>query len=887
MSTLSQKHEISSQPIPSAPAADPDHRKIVVTDKDFNDLWNKIEEGKLIPYKPYKGWHVYSICSFLPKVTIENLEAAKSFFILLVQKNEKLGCKILIQEEIQGALIHFLNQYAEDLDTPLEFIKFLTQTFPHTVEKSMEEYENLPEHKQGSAIKADQEQSKKRTGGKIRLLKGISKDYLKLIHYPVAQQKWERRRAYLVQCYSNQINRSTQDLDDLRILKRGINKIDLIKHSFDHISFTHYDDNGFFDSQDLALRPSQEPQHLTTASRLLGIGTVQENAEGIFYVGKRHTYRDCSVYYAALMEIIDDHLYHHYQIRIQHGLEKESPKSSPSPTPKVEDKATPKAIFEDKEFSLLREKLGNARIDQKSNTIIYQMPENLPKVNTDNIHAATRFFTELRQQHAGKFKIEHTQSLLDNTSNKNKELLRQGKKPEKTVNMVTTFISYYVTEQNTPIEFIKFLLTTFPQSIEDAIKACDQWVTQYEDDILSTNPSVAPYHDKATLDNRLEAMYKLLCNIDSSVFSSIDKNLRIKWRQKLYDMLLTKIKDCNDIKSLEQLSNQISTIDFILSSFDDVIIKDALSPKLPAWLQGIEVSQLKKSPFETAKNVVYHGKNGRRYEGFSPYAVSLIEHIYERHHTLTTSNKSSYSTSSTSKAEEKKAINVAPTTAVVEPCTIFIVPAILKECLRELLHSSAPSLEETNSGSPAPFIFNPGPPIKTSSPKGPASFFPGSAEAKSSVPKPPAHLSIIAKANRAHVDTELQAIEELLNATFPSKDERDVWLEQIKDYKEMTNPTNNDVIILMKVRSALVDAIDALNQPVVADDKHSHQNLAEAQEDRLVEEEAQPDEPGYTPLTLAPAENGEHEEEEQVGEQREGERVENTLREEGAAPFNR
>jgi hypothetical protein len=191
MSTLSQAHEISSQP------AEPDHRETVTTDKDFNDLWNKIEEGKLIPYKPYKGWHVYSICSFLPKVTIENLEAAKSFFILLVQKNEKLGYKILIQEEIQSALIHFLNQYAQDPDTPLEFIKFLTQTFPHTVEKSMEEYENLPEHKQGSAIKADQEQSKKRTGGKIRLLKGISKDYLKRIHSPVAQQKWEKRRAYV------------------------------------------------------------------------------------------------------------------------------------------------------------------------------------------------------------------------------------------------------------------------------------------------------------------------------------------------------------------------------------------------------------------------------------------------------------------------------------------------------------------------------------------------------------------------------------------------------------------------------------------------------------------------------------------------------------------
>jgi hypothetical protein len=115
-----------------------------------------------------------------------------------------------------------------------------------------------------------------------------------------------------------------------------------------------------------------------------------------------------------------------------------------------------------------------------------------------------------------------------------------------------------------------------------------------------------------------------------------------------------------------------------------------------------------------------------------------------------------------------------------------------------------------------------------------------------------------------------------LNAAFPSKDERDVWLEQIKDYKEMANPTNNDVIILMKVRSTLVDAIDALNQHaeiVVADNKHSYQNLAEAQEDRLMEEEEEPGAPDsdYVPPTLAPAEGEGHEEENQAGEQREGE----------------
>jgi hypothetical protein len=375
-------------------------------------------------------------------------------------------------------------------------------------------------------------------------------------------------------------------------LKRGINKIDLIKYSFDHISFTHYDDNGFFNSQDLALRPSQEPQYLTTASKLLGIGTVQENAEGIFYVGKRHTYRDCSVYYAALMEIIDDNLYRH-QIQTKYKLEEKPPKKSPSPTPKIDYKAISKTISENKEFSLFQKNLGDGRTDKNPKIRTYKMPENPPKVDKDNTHAATSFFTLLSQQHFGKFKIEYTQSLLDNTSDQNKKSLRQGQKPEKNVNMVTTFISHYVTEKDTPTEFIKFLLETFPTSIEDAIKACDQWVTQYKDDILSTNPSVAPYHDEDALKNRVEAMYKLLCNISSSIFPNIDKNLRTKWRQKLYDMLLTKIKGCNDIKSLEELSNQILTIDFILTGFDDVAIEDALSLKLPAWRKGVKSLNLK------------------------------------------------------------------------------------------------------------------------------------------------------------------------------------------------------------------------------------------------------------------------------------------------------
>lgn len=728
MSKREQKQqEISSQPITV------DHEKTVAADPGFNKLFQEFKQGKLLRSPLTHGGLLfgvfgtevrnYAICHELPEVTEANLDAAISFFTLLIEGNKRDKIDIVDEEKPQidhtssdnikaqkkGRLLtdkvtlktHFLYYYAQKKSTPAAFMKFLTKNFPYNVVAAVEESERwlkqakAPQLIQGSTTPPHVDQALLATHqqARIKLLEGVSQDCFKNI----SKRKRLAWREELYKWYEEQLGKCN-DIQALQEWQKRINEADLVAYGFDDQS---HDENAAFFSETSPhkLFPTRD---FMPIRRLVRDGdknvwqyeTTPETDKAVAYIGEKHTYSGCSPYYAALMELANLKI---DALQAQAAPDKEAKEEAKQveilqPSTDEDRQALIPEGVDLQEFKGLFAQISAGEVvptikgSGPNSTISYDIYKHLPKVTEKNRNAAKSFFTWLRAKHPqGKIKIETTSEQANNFSWQNKADVAKGKNPTEIITIKETFLSYYAGERDTPFTFTKFLCATFSESVPEAVTACNQRAEQAKREQIRKGRM--PAVDEALERESSKTLRWLLGSLSKNHLANVDRNLRRECRYSTYRNYALWINQCSSLKLLEEYQQTILDMDLLVYGFDGEFIELGFDRNRKVFKQGDRVvwhlrwdNTMVWDERETDTNLIYLGEDGRRYQGFSPYAVNLLEQIHKKRSELAASSVVASSVAAVV-AEHKKSEGSTSAPTMVR-CDAFITPPNWKPPVR-------------------------------------------------------------------------------------------------------------------------------------------------------------------------------------------------------------